>query len=316
MSPGRQTNSTRAARRALDELLADCFAARTLHDLSDALMRRVREALPAARRDLAWLGDTQRALARGLRGVCLADLNGQPEPAPDIRAAAENHLETELAQAAQRLQTTSGSLYAGTLLTAAAPSLVQAARGLAARSVAAAPLQAMTRLESEGAPPALLCRLDGHVLHLSPPLEDLCRRRQHVPTLVFHDALAPVHELARECVPLGGTLDQGARKSALGPRTGLHLTAVLQRHAGDVRSMFVEVVASEALRQTRLTARELQIARLLVTRGSYAEVARHGGIALDTVRTHVRRLYRKLAVSSREALRLRLKYEGLLPDDG
>lgn len=315
MNPGQRATSRQADRSAQDALLAHCFAARTVHDLADALIARVRDAMPAHRRDPAWLGNTRRRLARAIRGLCLVDLCGHDESTPEDRAAAEHKLHFELGAAVERMMDAEARPGAGAMLTRMAGSIALAARGIAGRCLVEAPAPALARLQSSGAPPALLCRLDGHVLGNNGPLEDLCRRRQQVAPDVGHDALAPVHGLARDCLALGGTLDHGARKSALGPRTGLHLSATLQRHSGDVRAMYVEVRVSEALRQTRLTARELQIARLLVLNGSYADVAAQSGIALDTVRTHVRRLYRKLAVHDQEALRQRLRFEGLLPEE-
>lgn len=60
-----------------------------------------------------------------------------------------------------------------------------------------------------------------------------------------------------------------------------------------------------------LTPREHEVLRLLVRGLSYREAAAELGISVDTVRSHVRKLYRKLGVNSATqaavvALRLRL----------
>jgi DNA-binding NarL/FixJ family response regulator len=54
-----------------------------------------------------------------------------------------------------------------------------------------------------------------------------------------------------------------------------------------------------------LTKRELEVLESLSSGGGYAEVARDLGVELNTVRTHVRTLYRKLGVQNRaEAVNL------------
>ena len=54
-----------------------------------------------------------------------------------------------------------------------------------------------------------------------------------------------------------------------------------------------------------LTKRELQVLEALSSGGGYAEVAKDLGVEINTVRTHVRALYRKLGVENRaEAVNL------------
>ena len=62
---------------------------------------------------------------------------------------------------------------------------------------------------------------------------------------------------------------------------------------------------------TDLTAREREVLTCLVDGFTYAKAAKHLGIAFETVRTHVRHIYRKLQVSNakqavRRAVRERL----------
>ncbi|MEO6952432.1 MAG: response regulator transcription factor [Polyangia bacterium] len=53
----------------------------------------------------------------------------------------------------------------------------------------------------------------------------------------------------------------------------------------------------------RLSDRELELARELATGATYAECARRMNIALGTVQDYVKRIYRKLSVSSKRELR-------------
>ena len=54
-----------------------------------------------------------------------------------------------------------------------------------------------------------------------------------------------------------------------------------------------------------ISSRELSVLELLATGASYAEIARMLGVALNTVRTHVRSLYEKMGVENRaEAVNL------------
>jgi DNA-binding NarL/FixJ family response regulator len=61
-----------------------------------------------------------------------------------------------------------------------------------------------------------------------------------------------------------------------------------------------------------LTPRELQLLRGLEQGLSYQEIARNLGIALSTIKTHSRPLFRKLGVSSRAAAVHRARQDGLL----
>jgi DNA-binding NarL/FixJ family response regulator len=62
-----------------------------------------------------------------------------------------------------------------------------------------------------------------------------------------------------------------------------------------------------------LSARELQVLQLIADGASYAEIAQRLFISLNTVNTHIRHLYGKLAVGSRgKAVKVAERY-GLLP---
>jgi DNA-binding CsgD family transcriptional regulator len=53
---------------------------------------------------------------------------------------------------------------------------------------------------------------------------------------------------------------------------------------------------------------------MIARHGSYRVVADETGISLDSVRTYVRRVYKKLGINSRSQLRARLIHEGLYAD--
>jgi DNA-binding NarL/FixJ family response regulator len=61
-----------------------------------------------------------------------------------------------------------------------------------------------------------------------------------------------------------------------------------------------------------LSPRERDVLRALVDGLAYKEVAAHLGISLDTVRTHVRGLYRKLQVHSQAGAVGRAFRDGLI----
>ncbi len=65
----------------------------------------------------------------------------------------------------------------------------------------------------------------------------------------------------------------------------------------------------------RLTSREEEVLKLLAGGAAYAEVARKLDIALGTVQTHVKNIYRKLKVSTRAGARRFARQAGLTGTD-
>lgn len=93
--------------------------------------------------------------------------------------------------------------------------------------------------------------------------------------------------------------------------------AIREAHSGGAplaRESARQVVASFVTRETRwdmLSARELQVLAGLADQLTYRGVAQRLGISEDTVRAHVRALYRKLGVQSRTAaVQKYLEHEG------
>jgi DNA-binding NarL/FixJ family response regulator len=98
-----------------------------------------------------------------------------------------------------------------------------------------------------------------------------------------HELVPGLREVARG----GAALSGGAARAAL--------LALRQRS---------EPTSGAAISPS-LTKRELQVLESLSFGGGYAEVARDLGVEINTVRTHVRTLYRKLGVENRaEAVNL------------
>jgi LuxR family maltose regulon positive regulatory protein len=64
---------------------------------------------------------------------------------------------------------------------------------------------------------------------------------------------------------------------------------------------------------TSLSERELVVLRLLATRLSIPEISQELHVSVNTVRTQVRAIYRKLAVGSRTEAVIRARQLGLLP---
>lgn len=62
--------------------------------------------------------------------------------------------------------------------------------------------------------------------------------------------------------------------------------------------------------QTRLSARELQVVRLLAEDATQQEIAAQLFVSLNTLKTHIKAIYRKLGVNSRRAAVLRAEKEG------
>lgn len=66
------------------------------------------------------------------------------------------------------------------------------------------------------------------------------------------------------------------------------------------------------LPRPRLTPRELDVLRCLVAGKAYKEAAAHLGIGVETVRTHIKALYRKLDVHCQTEAVVRALREGLI----
>lgn len=308
-----------SSRHAVATLTAAAFSARGVYEFRDAVVQFVRQALPPAERDPAWLGNLGSRLVAAARNVCLAGPRGaaqgeQPLPGTPGPEEALDGLARCLETAAAYIDEHGVGPVTGDALVAATTSLHTAVLGIARRATASDELAVVRNLESDGAPPTLLFRLDGEPLWLNAAATRVCQRRELQPARLSADGAELARELAARSYPLGGDWEAGQSMARRGPRTDMHLRALLRGGPLDAATVLIEVVVSEARRQTRLTARELQVARLLVDLGGYQRVAEAMSLSLDSVRTYVRRVYRKLAINNQAQLRARLTYEGILAD--
>ena len=74
---------------------------------------------------------------------------------------------------------------------------------------------------------------------------------------------------------------------------------------GAAKAVLAQLRSDRRADAPTISSRELSVLELLATGASYAEIARMLGVALNTVRTHVRSLYEKMGVENRaEAVNL------------
>lgn len=303
---------------SLSRLLARAFGARSVHDVSDAVVEHVQLAMPPMASDTAWMSHLRRRIAAAARDVCLAALPGgapaRPRNEPGLGPQEATDAMGEcIESAAQQMDDARGPMD-GRCLRAARDALIEAARGIPARAWGQEEHAAVREAETFGAPPCALFRLGGELLWVNAAMKQLCERAGTPVENVLKDAAPMAVQMAQSARALGGVADPGHNIAQLGALSAVHLRATLRAGRADSRSMMIEVVGSQARRETRLTPRELQVATMIARHGSYRVVAEETGISLDSVRTYVRRVYKKLGINSRSQLRARLIHEGLYAD--
>ena len=105
------------------------------------------------------------------------------------------------------------------------------------------------------------------------------------------------------CVPIAGRgahLILSARRITNGDSMAYY--GLIARRTDDVNAHLMGV--EEAF---RLTSAEVRVLKLLLKGHTAQAIATRLSVSIDTVRTHIRRLYTKLEVASREALFMRLR---------
>jgi DNA-binding CsgD family transcriptional regulator len=126
--------------------------------------------------------------------------------------------------------------------------------------------------------------LDGKVTaQLSTEVMALCASRASVGTVLERD------------LPLAGGSTLPARLVALDQRSGLSAIALLSHEATDSR--FERLV-----RDSRLTARERQVAALAIEGLRNREIANRLGVGVDTVKWHLKTIFQKTKVQGRGGL--------------
>ncbi|WP_066945632.1 LuxR C-terminal-related transcriptional regulator [Microtetraspora fusca] len=147
--------------------------------------------------------------------------------------------------------------------------------------------------------------------------------RARVPGLSRWSALANVTVLARWCLSAG---DHDAARAACDQADDMLADLAdggyLAQQIQDLRQALQSAVPSSApapastaavARPQALTGQERVVLGLLPSKLSIPQIAAHLHLSANTVRSHVRAVYRKLAVSSRQAAVEQARHHGLVP---
>ena len=136
-----------------------------------------------------------------------------------------------------------------------------------------------------------------------------------MPSAVLETTLNDLRRLVRsarrrstrpgEAGPLLVKLIQSAHTVAIEPRAGGMAFRLEAREAVGARCTFTCVV-QDADADVPLTASERQVAERLCEGWTLAQIARLRGVSINTVKSQVRQIFRKLDVESRVALVRRL----------
>ena len=108
-----------------------------------------------------------------------------------------------------------------------------------------------------------------------------------------------------ETAPLLARLLQGARTVGIESRAGGMAFRLEVRGATGARCQFTCVIR-DAADDSRLTPSEREVCGLLCDGGTLAQIARLRGVSINTVKSQVRQIFRKLDVDNRVALVRRL----------
>ena len=303
--------------RSLADLLQRTYAAVDLAQIARAVMLHVRDSLPPEARRPAELNALERRLVAALDDLYLVNLLPEKtEVAPELTdriSTAESGFDTQIEAAARLLDRQELVSANGSVLRAAAPAIAEAAQEIVRRRSNEFALDIARDQETLGAPPSILFKLDGQVVWSNHALNEWVERRGLNQPKVLQAACrfaGPV------CAALRRRED--VKRSQLKKHmtdSGVHFLGVIKRRGQSAGETLLLVEVTEAKRATDLSPRELQVARLVAQHGSYSTAAEVAEVSLDSVRTYVRRIYRKFGVSTRTQLKARLIREGLLDRD-
>lgn len=278
--------------------------------MTATMMAWIRAFIPADQRNPALLAESERQLLLTLQLHADANGNGRPRGrgARNALARAAQEFDHALARIAA-MQPERHEPRLAAMLSAARDQLLHCAQGLASRRGLETLLAVVRDIEQLGAPPTMVYRLPGELAWENGGIQGLYERRGIDKRALRNHA----EQLARplcERLLTDSTVRTKASASVL--EVGVRLTAQPVRATGRADPV-VCVEVAEVRREAALSERELEIAKLLATSGSYQAVADQAGLSLDSVRTYVRRVYRKLGVNDRIAMRARLIRDGELP---
>lgn len=304
----------------LAELLQNIYAAADLSEIACVIAMHVREGLPVAKGLPGRLATVERRMVMALEDLYLAGLHpdgpaGGMGPSLSIRiSTAEAYYHSQIESAAQLMDQSGIVTSDGSVLRASAGAIAEAAKGIVRRRSNEYALEIARDQEKLGASPSLLFGLDGAIVWLNHSLTEMTEQRQLDRTKLLRVAgmfVAPVVAgLRRRAEPIAKSQ---LRKRI--PELGLHLRGTVMRRNKSFSEALLLLEVSEAKRATKPSPRELQVARLVSQHGSYKKTAEIVDCSLDSVRTHIRRVYRKFGVSNRVQLKARLIREGLLSQD-
>jgi DNA-binding CsgD family transcriptional regulator len=290
----------------LTELLASAFRAQDIASCVQAIIEPIKDA-----RDQA--PDFDAAAERLTRAV--EDLYAEAVPIADYHAAMPHFQRARSAHPPERSfvnameELAAGAAGIGAVLRAAVPGLLQAIRHLAERKCSQFALDVVRDFEQFGAPPALVYLGNGTLLWQNSALQDLVELRRLNKSALLTAAAAFAGPF---CVSIRTGQPLPRPRSIQVPHPAVFLRVEVRESKDAPPDKVLLVHVTEARRASELSPRELEVAKHLCRMQGYREVAAELGISLDSVRTHVRRAYRKLGVSSRVALKARLIRDGLI----
>ncbi len=177
----------------------------------------------------------------------------------------------------------------------------------------------LVQVAGPGAPRSVLLPLGEHVLGreegVAIRIEDDDVSRRHAKLVVARGPTVSVVDLGST----NGTFVDGRRVDAgivpLGASIELGDARLVLTDAETAEGMRAAMASKEAA-ELDLTARQVDIARLVAVGLTNGEIGERLGISPRTVTSHLDHIYTRLAIGSRAALVSRLAQAGLLPPPG
>lgn len=303
--------------KALAELLQKAYHAVDLSQISRAIVLHVRDGLPPEARKPGALETLERRLVMSLEDLYLASLHpnapAEGTGIADRISTAETYYQSQIDTASRMLDRIELVTADGSVIRAAGDAIAEAAVDIVRRRSADYALEIARDQEKLGAPPSLLFQLDGRIVWSNHSLLEMIEHRRLDKARLIQNAcrFAAAHcaALRRREEPDKSRLRQHFKEM------GTHFRATVMRRGESAGEALLLVEVCEAKRATDLSPRELQVARLVSQHGSYKTAAEIAEVSLDSVRTYIRRIYRKMGVSNRTQLKARMIREGLLPKE-
>lgn len=126
---------------------------------------------------------------------------------------------------------------------------------------------------------------------------------QEAHTIIWASSAARAIDWERDVLPVERRLfESGSDRStdeSMGESASLEATAVMARQIAGIGLCAIHCCGPIAAAAEPLSQREREVAKLLVDGYSNLNIAAHLGISENTIRTYIRRLYRKLNVCNR-----------------